>query len=238
MGLKGFMNSMSKPKMQTGGKTPFGMLSVKAGYDNNPNPTAADRIVGAKKKGQKGMETKPTADSTAYYKKDIKAYDQLIKREPNTPMGKSNKSVYMDYKSKAYDNLNRQSLKGKPGYDKNGYPITKPKGQMGMNIKKETLKNATPSIPNSYYQMGGKKEENPLSTILKKNIKQKPMVGKAVKEGISETIMPAKKSVQNKKKMQLGGRFMPGLPVATATEGKDFVNKQSFKKGGMTKKKK
>ena len=38
--------------------------------------------------------------------------------------------------------------------------------------------------------------------------------------------------------MQAGGRFMPGLPVATATEGKDFVNKQSFKKGGMIKKKK
>ena len=31
------------------GDTPFGMLSVKAGYDNNPKPTAADRIVGAKK---------------------------------------------------------------------------------------------------------------------------------------------------------------------------------------------
>ena len=31
------------------GDMPFGMLSVKAGYDNNPMPTAADRIVGAKK---------------------------------------------------------------------------------------------------------------------------------------------------------------------------------------------
>ena len=28
----------------------FGMLSVKAGVDNNPKPTQADRIVGAKKK--------------------------------------------------------------------------------------------------------------------------------------------------------------------------------------------
>jgi hypothetical protein len=38
-----------------GGKSEFGMLSVKAGVDNNPNPTAADRIVGAKKnKKQKG----------------------------------------------------------------------------------------------------------------------------------------------------------------------------------------
>ena len=31
----------------------FGMLSVKAGIDNNPNPTAADRIAGATKKKKK-----------------------------------------------------------------------------------------------------------------------------------------------------------------------------------------
>ena len=35
-------------------KTEFGMLSVKAGIDNNPNPTQADRIVGATKKFSKG----------------------------------------------------------------------------------------------------------------------------------------------------------------------------------------
>ena len=40
--------------MKKGGSTSFGMLSVKAGVDNNPKPTAADRIVGAKKKMQKG----------------------------------------------------------------------------------------------------------------------------------------------------------------------------------------
>ena len=34
-------------KMAKGGST-FGMLSVKAGVDNNPKPTAADRIAGAK----------------------------------------------------------------------------------------------------------------------------------------------------------------------------------------------
>lgn len=37
-------------KMKAGGsKSSFGMLSVKAGIDNNPKPTAADRIAGAKK---------------------------------------------------------------------------------------------------------------------------------------------------------------------------------------------
>lgn len=43
-----------KPKAENGKKTPFGMLSVKAGVDKNPNPTAADRIAGAKKKMKHG----------------------------------------------------------------------------------------------------------------------------------------------------------------------------------------
>jgi len=39
-----------KPKMAKGGSVPFGMLSVKAGVDKNPKPTAADRIAGSKMK--------------------------------------------------------------------------------------------------------------------------------------------------------------------------------------------
>ncbi len=42
-----------KKKMAKGGATSFGMLSVKAGIDKNPKPTAADRIAGAKKKKRK-----------------------------------------------------------------------------------------------------------------------------------------------------------------------------------------
>jgi hypothetical protein len=38
---------MERPKFQKGGSS-FGMLSVKAGVDKNPKPTAADRIAGAK----------------------------------------------------------------------------------------------------------------------------------------------------------------------------------------------
>ena len=40
-------NGMKMPLYNTGGKTPFGMLSVKHGIDKNPNPTQADRIAGA-----------------------------------------------------------------------------------------------------------------------------------------------------------------------------------------------
>ena len=49
---------MPKKKMMkktaNGKKAKFGMLSVKAGIDNNPKPTAADRIAGATK-GKKKM---------------------------------------------------------------------------------------------------------------------------------------------------------------------------------------
>jgi hypothetical protein len=39
-------------KMAKGGSS-FGMLSVKAGIDKNPKPTAADRIAGAKMRKRK-----------------------------------------------------------------------------------------------------------------------------------------------------------------------------------------
>jgi hypothetical protein len=46
------VNTGSKMQMKMGGSS-FGMLSVKAGVDKNPNPTAADRIAGAKMKKAK-----------------------------------------------------------------------------------------------------------------------------------------------------------------------------------------
>jgi hypothetical protein len=43
--------------MKAGGsKSSFGMLSVKAGVDNNPKATAADRIAGAKMKTSKAKK--------------------------------------------------------------------------------------------------------------------------------------------------------------------------------------
>ena len=42
-----------RPTMKEGGSTPFGILSVIAGIDNNPKPTAVDRIAGAKKGNKK-----------------------------------------------------------------------------------------------------------------------------------------------------------------------------------------
>jgi hypothetical protein len=42
-----------KPMMKSGGTSPFGILSIIAGIDNNPKPTAADRISGAKMQNKK-----------------------------------------------------------------------------------------------------------------------------------------------------------------------------------------
>jgi hypothetical protein len=44
----------AKPKAKSGGA--FGMLSVKAGIDKNPNPTQADRIAGAKGMAKSGKK--------------------------------------------------------------------------------------------------------------------------------------------------------------------------------------
>ena len=49
-----FKKGCAIKKMAKGGATSFGMLSVKAGVDKNPKPTAADRIAGAKKKAKFG----------------------------------------------------------------------------------------------------------------------------------------------------------------------------------------
>ncbi len=51
-------------KMKEGGATEFGMLSVKAGIDNNPEPTQADRIAGATK-GKKMMRGGPVRNKQA-----------------------------------------------------------------------------------------------------------------------------------------------------------------------------
>jgi len=50
--VKPMMKSGGVKKAKSGGD--FGMLSVKAGIDKNPKPTAADRIAGAKKKAKYG----------------------------------------------------------------------------------------------------------------------------------------------------------------------------------------
>ena len=50
-----------------GSASKFGMLSVKAGIDNNPNPTQADRIAGATKKMKRGGDVHPPKKKRGNY---------------------------------------------------------------------------------------------------------------------------------------------------------------------------
>ena len=74
-------------------------------------------------KAQYGKIVKPTADSTVYYKKEIK--NLLDKTGGLTPV-KQRSNANTDKLFKLSSGLYRQQFKGKPGYDKNGFPIKKP----------------------------------------------------------------------------------------------------------------
>jgi len=89
-----------KEKMmyKKGGKSEFGMLSVKAGYDNNPNPTAADRIVGAKKSKKKmGMGGKKMMK---YKKGGMKEENKMMYGGKKKMMKKGGKKMMMGGKKK------------------------------------------------------------------------------------------------------------------------------------------
>jgi hypothetical protein len=80
--------------MKKGGKakngTSFGMLSVKAGVDKNPNPTAADRIAGAKGLAKKGKTVAKKLKSGGTVSMQLGSYKGVIGK--NTK-GKATKAV-------------------------------------------------------------------------------------------------------------------------------------------------
>jgi len=88
-------------KKAKGGGSDFGMLSVKAGIDKNPNPTQADRIAGAKmsdrkkamgggmmrKQFGKGGDTHVTKDGRTV-KKGLYYYMNRAKKKGTSKPGK------------------------------------------------------------------------------------------------------------------------------------------------------
>jgi hypothetical protein len=78
------------------------------------------------KKAQKGKTIKPTADSTAYFKNQEKSFRQLSKSEKgDSELSKFNKRFFENEAGKSVSSQLRQYRKGKPGYDKDGFPIKK-----------------------------------------------------------------------------------------------------------------
>ena len=105
--VNGIANNLKLYKMATikkaKGGTSFGMLSVKAGVDKNPNPTQADRIAGAKgmaKAGKKiGKLAKQAATAIA------------MKKAGKSPKMKSGGTVSMQLGS--YKGVIGKNTKGK-----------------------------------------------------------------------------------------------------------------------------
>lgn len=93
-----------------------------------PKPTTFKKGGSMKtlKKAQKGATVKATPDSTSYYRsKAIQATsDQDFAIEAGNLAAYSR---YLEAEKKAKQAQARQANKGKPGYDKNGFPLSKAK---------------------------------------------------------------------------------------------------------------
>ncbi len=210
MGLKGFMNSMSKPKMKKGG---FPDLN------KDGEITKADILMGRGviKKPSMQMGGMPMGPKITEKRKTVTTLPsgdyKLVQKYKETPRGNSGstttKRTVKGLMSGA-PKVSKMMPYMKKVEDSPYTPQMMKKG--GMNIMKEAKKNATPSIPNSYYQMGGMKEENPLSGMLKESMKEKAM---AKKKAMAKPMAKGKSMPKGKgkKKMQAGGRFMPGYPA-------------------------
>jgi len=82
-------------------KSKFGMLSVKAGIDNNPEPTQADRIVGAQGAAQFGiikhlnaggniselLKSKPGSQSVLKPNRSVNNMSNMVRQQPRQLMG-------------------------------------------------------------------------------------------------------------------------------------------------------
>ena len=88
------------------GSTDFGMLSVKAGIDKNPNPTKSDRIAGAK------MKKKPEGAflGKIFSQDKIKEMFSRVKGDPSIQDPEAYKKAYNKYAT-AYGN---EPMKGNP----------------------------------------------------------------------------------------------------------------------------
>ena len=85
-------------------------------------------------KAQKGITVKPTADSTAYYKRASESFMRLANSE-NKKGNEALANKLVKLAKSSFDDQQRQSKKGKPGYDKNGFPIKKSKGGIAKMAK-------------------------------------------------------------------------------------------------------
>jgi hypothetical protein len=144
------MLKRAKPMMKDGGmkkaKSGFGMLSVKAGVDNNPNPTFADKIAGAKKKAMSGMEMMKMGGKAAKQA----AIAIAMKKAGKTPKKK------MQYGGEAASMVPKKKMKsgGTVSMQLGSYKDIIGKNYKGKNTKAVGLTKA--KYGKSVMKMGGK----------------------------------------------------------------------------------
>lgn len=134
------------------------------------------------KKAQGGKSVKPTADSTIYFaKKFSKDVDNSNKSLKEKGFFSDETKKAFSNQDKTYESLMRQSKKGKPGYDQNGFPLKK-KMQAGGVVKSQP-KRVGPVDPDGAYTkvqertLAGKKAAAP------KLVKDKELGATKMKKG-------------------------------------------------------
>jgi hypothetical protein len=167
-----------------------------------------EKVKKSVKKAKLGDQVKPTPDSTGYYsKKVVKAYGEK------------------DFAGakKASDDVARQSKKGKPGYDANGFPVKK-KMKSGGSLKpvaadqKGLAKLPTPVRNKMGYQKDGGKMKKAKSGVSLSPSKQsvsdelggyKRVIGKNY-SGKAKAGKSVKKAMGGMKMMMSGGKCKYG----------------------------
>ena len=157
--MKSNTGMLQKEKVAKLNQKPKAPVSTKTVIDRNGKKTT---------KAQYAKIVKPTADSTAYYSnKATYLTDRGVKQSKIKDWDGMNRDF--DNARKAIDNQLRQSKKGKPGYDKNGFPVatkavkkpaTSTKTVIDRNGKK-TTKTFKPVRVNKSeaFKKGGKKQQ-------------------------------------------------------------------------------
>jgi hypothetical protein len=156
-------NCVNERQFKKGGATSFGMLSVKAGVDKNPKPTAADRIVGAKKKMQKGGS--------------ITSIKRTIPKSPESPGVLPPKDVIKHPSDAIKTDFRNKPIPKRGVIPKGG--VTNPPAELRKRVK-EDIEKRTGKKSSLKYQKGGSAPSAGLSEKKKSAVAKKASAGKDI----------------------------------------------------------
>jgi len=177
------------------------------------------------RKAQRGYTTKPTADSTAYFKK---MQDFHYKQAAtNAKYGlRDAADEQMRSATQAVKDEFRQSNKGKPGYDKDGFPVKKQ--EMGGKIKKAQRGLNAPNKRVGPVDPQGAWTKVQMMNLPPRNVKTKVSLTKDKQQGATSMAKGGKWIQKAIKKpgalrAQLGAK--PGKPIPAAKLAKAAKSK-------------